>query len=252
MGGQNATVEEVFSDLEKIQARKKVKDQRMWPRLHTSSPEPQAVIDYASALLRVPIPNNIGSITTHAIKMLREQFLNWSWKVIEDFDPNNPHINLMNDKAPLPSALSDEGPRHVAPEPFPTSGHELILDAINGLNDKLPEGLRLVKPVPPIPVPTIFDFAWAFAMVDIGSRISRKGWPEGSFVVKMPELQLPPYNTQGTERKVNDRTAKWIGVEKPLNCQPYFAYYNPNGNVWQPGWTPWQADMFATDWFIID
>jgi hypothetical protein len=60
-------------------------------------------------------------------------------------------------------------------------------------------------------------------------------------------LQLPPFNTQDTSRKVNDRTAKWIGEDKPLDCQPYFAMYTAD-EKWQPGWLASQADMLADDW----
>jgi hypothetical protein len=82
--------------------------------------------------------------------------------------------------------------------------------------------------------------------------ICREGWNgKGQFVVVMPALYLPPYNTQGTERKVNDRTAKWIGEDQPLDCQPYFAIYNAQ-KKWQPGWLPSQGDLFADDWMVID
>jgi len=67
----------------------------------------------------------------------------------------------------------------------------------------------------------------------------------------MPPLQLPPFNTQGTSRKVNDRTAKWIGADKPLDCQPYFAIYTAD-EKWVPGWLASQTDMLADDWLIVD
>lgn len=85
-----------------------------------------------------------------------------------------------------------------------------------------------------------------------GAKIQRAGWNGANqFVVVMPALYLPPYNSQGTERKVNDRTAKWIGEDQPLDCQPYFALYNAQ-KKWQPGWLPSQGDLFATDWQVID
>lgn len=92
-----------------------------------------------------------------------------------------------------------------------------------------------------------FQKAW-----DEGVAIQREGWNgKGQFVVVMPPLYLPPYNTQGTERKVNDRTAKWIGEDQPLDCQPYCAIYNAQ-KKWQPGWIPSQGDLFANDWQIVD
>lgn len=71
------------------------------------------------------------------------------------------------------------------------------------------------------------------------------------FVVVMTALTLPPFNTQDTSKKVNDRTAEWIGKEKPLESQPYFAHYDPISNKWQPGWVPSVSDIFAEDWLAL-
>ena len=91
----------------------------------------------------------------------------------------------------------------------------------------------------------------AFEAAKKGMKIARKGWNgKNMFVVYMPPLQLPPFNTQGTARKVNDRTAKWIGEDKPLDCQPYFAMYNAQ-EEWIPGWLASQSDMCADDWMIV-
>jgi hypothetical protein len=88
------------------------------------------------------------------------------------------------------------------------------------------------------------------AMQD-GKAVRRAGWNgAGMFVVLMPPLQLPPYNTQGTDRKVNDRTAKWIGEGAPLDCQPYIAMYTAK-KQWQPGWLCSQADLLAIDWELV-
>ena len=95
-------------------------------------------------------------------------------------------------------------------------------------------------------------FENAFSQLKDGARIARKGWNgKGMFVVMMPELNLPPYNTQGTSRKVNDRTAKWIGEDAPLNCQPYIAIYTAD-KKWQPGWLPSQLDLFSDDWEVLE
>lgn len=95
------------------------------------------------------------------------------------------------------------------------------------------------------------SFGLAVAAAEQGAAIARKGWNgAGQFVVYMSALHLPPYNTQGTERKVNDRTAKWIGEDQPLDSQPYFSIYNAQ-KKWQPGWLPSTADIFATDWYIV-
>lgn len=98
-----------------------------------------------------------------------------------------------------------------------------------------------------------FNFGAALEAMRGGGKVCRRGWngiEQGKklFVVLMPELYLPPFNTQETGRKVNDRTARWIGDDTPLDSRPYFAMYN-NG-PWQPGWVPSVSDCLATDWII--
>ena len=96
------------------------------------------------------------------------------------------------------------------------------------------------------------NFGEAIEALKSQFKLSRKGWNgTNMFIVLMPELNLPPYNTEGTNRKVNDRTAKWIGEDKPLNCQPYIAMYTAD-ELWQPGWLPSQQDLLAEDWVIIE
>jgi len=100
--------------------------------------------------------------------------------------------------------------------------------------------------------PEEFDFCQALCLLKDGQKVARKGWNgKGMFIVLMPELNLPPYNTQGTERKVNDRTAKWIGEDNPLESQPYFAMFTAQ-KKWQPGWLASQADLLADDWVLVD
>lgn len=95
------------------------------------------------------------------------------------------------------------------------------------------------------------SFGHALEAMKDGHRVARAGWNgKGQFVVLMPRLQLPPFNTQDTIRKVNDRTAKWIGEDKPLDCQPYLAIYTAD-EKWVPGWLASQTDMLADDWFIV-
>jgi hypothetical protein len=94
------------------------------------------------------------------------------------------------------------------------------------------------------------NFGQAIESMKAGNKVCRTGWNgKGMFIVLMGPLSLPPYNTQGTDRKVNDRTAKWIGEDKPLDSQPYFAMYTAQ-QKWQPGWLASQADMLAEDWEI--
>jgi len=96
------------------------------------------------------------------------------------------------------------------------------------------------------------DFGDAIRVAKQGKKIARKKWNgKNMYVVYMDPLHLPSFNTQGTFRKVNDRTAKFIGEDKPLNCQPYFAMYNAQ-EEWIPGWVASQSDMLDNDWFIVE
>lgn len=96
------------------------------------------------------------------------------------------------------------------------------------------------------------DFGRALNALRSGEKLRRAGWNgKGQFVVMMPGLYLPPYNTQEPGAKVNDRTAKHIGKDVPLDSQPYFALFNAQGK-WQPGWLASQADLLANDWEVVD
>ena len=95
------------------------------------------------------------------------------------------------------------------------------------------------------------NFGQALERVKQGSKIAREGWNgKCQWVVMMPSLYLPPYNTQEPGAKVNDRTAKHIGVDAPLDSQPYFALFNAQCK-WQPGWTPSVSDCLAEDWILV-
>lgn len=96
------------------------------------------------------------------------------------------------------------------------------------------------------------EIGWAIKEMRNGNKVRRSGWNgKGMFIVLMPELSLPPYNTQGTERKVNDRTAKHIGEGTPLFSQPYIAMFTAQGK-WQPGWLASQPDLLSTDWELAN
>ena len=95
-------------------------------------------------------------------------------------------------------------------------------------------------------------FGHAVEAARMGRKIGRSGWNgKNQFVVLMPALYLPPFNTQEPCVKVNDRTAKHIGKDTPLDSQPYFALFNAQGK-WQPGWVPSTSDCMADDWMIAD
>lgn len=94
-------------------------------------------------------------------------------------------------------------------------------------------------------------FGHAIELAKAGCKIARQSWNgKNMFVVYMEPLYLPPFNTQGTNRKVNDRTAKFIGEDTPLDCQPYFAMFNAQ-KQWIPGWVATQSDMLAEDWCVV-
>lgn len=95
-------------------------------------------------------------------------------------------------------------------------------------------------------------FGLAIETAKKGLKIARAGWnSKGMFVVLMPSLYLPPFNTKvDGEPHTNYRTAKHIGFDTPLDSQPYFAMWTAQGK-WQPGWLASQADMLAEDWQIV-
>lgn len=95
-------------------------------------------------------------------------------------------------------------------------------------------------------------FGDAIAALKAGKRVARAGWNgKGMWLAYMSGMSLPPFNTQGTERKVNDRTAKWIGEDTPLETLPYIAMWTAD-KKWLPGWLASQTDMLAEDWVIVE
>lgn len=95
------------------------------------------------------------------------------------------------------------------------------------------------------------NFGQALDALKLGSKIAREGWNgKGMWIVLMPSLSLPPHSSQAPGAKVNDRTAKHIGEDTPLESQPYIAMWTADGK-WQPGWLASQADILAEDWEVI-
>lgn len=98
---------------------------------------------------------------------------------------------------------------------------------------------------------TGMPFGMAIEAMRKGCKVARKGWNgKNMWIVYMSGMSLPPFNTQGTSRKVNDRTAKLIGQDTPLNTLPYIAMWTAD-KKWLPGWLASQTDMLADDWHII-
>ena len=97
---------------------------------------------------------------------------------------------------------------------------------------------------------TIGDFGWAISALKRGEKVCRRGWNgKGMWIVYMSGMSLPPYSTQDTHKKVNDRTAKLIGEDTPLETLPYLAMWTAD-KKWLPGWLASQSDMLAEDWEI--
>lgn len=95
------------------------------------------------------------------------------------------------------------------------------------------------------------DIGEAVKALESGERVAREGWNgKNMWLALMPELRLPPNNSSEPGPKVNDRTAKFIGANRPLHCGPYIAMMTASG-VWQPGWLAAQPDLLAKDWFIL-
>lgn len=96
------------------------------------------------------------------------------------------------------------------------------------------------------------DIGQAVHAMRAGKKVRRAGWNgKGMWIVLMPSLSLPPFSSQAPGAKVNDRTAKHIGVDTSLNSQPYIAMWTAQG-TWQPGWLCSQTDLLADDWEEAD
>lgn len=96
------------------------------------------------------------------------------------------------------------------------------------------------------------DIGMAVAEMRAGNKVRRAGWNgKGMFIAYMPELKLPPHSSQEPGAKVNDRTARIIGEDTPLDSQPYIAMWTA-AQQWQPGWLCSQADLLADDWEVVE
>jgi hypothetical protein len=123
-------------------------------------------------------------------------------------------------------------------------------DVFYTLSSVAADDWEIVEGTPDLSVMT-FSFGEAIRNLKQGRCLARKGWNgKNMWIVLMPALYLPSYSTANTMRKVNDRTAKHIGEDAPLDSQPYIAMWTADGK-WQPGWLASQADMLADDWFLV-
>lgn len=97
-------------------------------------------------------------------------------------------------------------------------------------------------------------FGEALEALNAGKKVARQAWGNmgtaNAWIVLMPPLSLPPHSSQEPGPKVNERTARFIGEDTPLDSQPYFASLDAQGK-WNPGWIPTQADILGEDWVIV-
>ena len=93
----------------------------------------------------------------------------------------------------------------------------------------------------------------ALQLLKDGDKVRRRGWnAKGMWIVLMTGMSLPAFNTQDNDpvnpiKKVNDRTAKLIGRDTPLETLPYIAMWTAD-KKWLPGWLASQTDILAEDW----
>lgn len=95
------------------------------------------------------------------------------------------------------------------------------------------------------------DFGQAIKALKAGRRVRRAGWNgKGMWLAFMSGMSLPPYSSQAAGAKVNDRTARFIGPDTPLETLPYIAMWTAD-RKWLPGWLASQTDMLSEDWEMV-
>lgn len=95
------------------------------------------------------------------------------------------------------------------------------------------------------------DFGDAIKAMKTGARVARSGWNgKNMWIVLMEGMSLPAFSSQTDGKKVNDRTARFIGENTPLESLPYIAMWTAD-KKWLPGWLASQTDILADDWLIV-
>lgn len=98
----------------------------------------------------------------------------------------------------------------------------------------------------------VIDFGRAISYLKEGKKVARAGWNgKGMWIVLMEGMKLPAFSSQELEKKVNDRTAQFIGKDTPLDTLPYIAMWTADGK-WLPGWLASQTDILAEDWMVVE
>lgn len=223
--GVVSPVQKAMTDLETLQAKRRVKDIRLWERVDMASvPEYQRMVAYGQALLRVRVPEPIGKVAEHGIRKMREDILTVINGIIKFIEPFNPNIPTL--------MANDESTTHPATDPGPTSGHEHILQnppSVDGIRQMLANaqaGLDSLFTEPPAPVPVKQDFGWALEQMRDGKKVAPAYWNGKKWLV----MQFPDENSK--------MTMPYIYVEYPPNHRIPWAISN--------------LELFAEDWMIIE
>jgi hypothetical protein len=141
--------------------------------------------------------------------------------------------------------------------------YDAELDALVGVTDALRPvtfsrallaALNAAFPAPasaPAPVDATrdsFGFPEALALLRQGRAVRRTSWSEGTRVVYMPPVEVPP-------EKVNARTQQAMGgaFAETLGVEGYLVAVDTLARPvrWVCGWTPPAADLFAKDWTAL-
>jgi hypothetical protein len=86
------------------------------------------------------------------------------------------------------------------------------------------------------------DVGEAVRQVRAGARVRRRTWEDGVFLCYVKGVMIVP--------DASSSVRKFLPVAVDLKCGAH-ALVRSTGGVWEPGWTPSQADLFADDWEVL-
>jgi hypothetical protein len=216
-------VDKARQDLDILQAKRRVKDIRLWPRVPMGSqPEYLRLVSYGQALLAVRVPEPLGKMSELAIRKLREQLLISINGIIRDVEPFNDNIPLlMADSTPSPEPQATSGHEHIMNEP-PAPPQDI--EGMRALLANLQAGLDNLQPAAAEPERT--DIGWAVRQLRDGKKVAPAYWNGKKWLV----MQFPDENSK--------MTMPYIYVEYPPNHRIPWAISN--------------LELFAEDWMIIE
>lgn len=216
-------VDKAKQDLDILQAKRRVKDIRLWPRVPMGSqPEYLRLVSYGQALLAVRVPEPLGKMSELAIRKLREQLLISINGIIRDVEPFNDNIPLlMADSTPSPEPQATSGHEHIMNEP-PAPPQDI--EGMRALLANLQAGLDNLQPAAAEPERT--DIGWAVRQLRDGKKVAPAYWNGKKWLV----MQFPDENSK--------MTMPYIYVEYPPNHRIPWAISN--------------LELFAEDWMTIE